>query len=89
MVGDIIDHYPYLSEPKLVQIDLPHLATEYPLASLIECMRIIMFLFIITISMSLGQIASSTTSLLLDVISNFDNHFTRLVPTNLHDNEDD
>lgn len=75
---NIIDHYPILSEPKIPTMIPP--MVEYPLASLVECMRLILFIFIVTISMSLSQLATSTFSLFVDIVSNFDEHFVRLVP---------
>lgn len=74
----IIDDYSTLTEPKIPNMIPP--MVEYPLASLVECMRLILFIFIVTISMSLSQLATSTVGLFIDVVSNFDEHFVRLVP---------
>lgn len=74
----IIDHYPILTEPKLPNMIFP--MVEYPLASLVECMRLILFIFIVTITMSLSQFANSTLGLFVDIVSNFDEYFVRLVP---------
>lgn len=74
----IVDNYPHLSELKIPQIIPP--MVEHPLASLVECMRLILFIFIVTISMSISQVATSTLSLFIDIVSNFDEHFVRLVP---------
>ena len=73
-----IENCTYLSEPKIPQL-LPPMV-DYPLASLVECMRLILFVFIITISMSVSQIASSSFGLFMDIVCNFDEHFVRLVP---------
>lgn len=75
---NIIENYTLLSEPKIPNLIPP--MVDYPLASLVECMRLILFIFIITISMSLSQIASSSVGLFMDIVSNFDEHFVRLVP---------
>lgn len=75
---NIIDDYPFLTEPKIPNMIPP--MVDYPLASLVECMRLILFIFIVTISMSISQIATSTFGLFVDVVSNFDEHFVRLVP---------
>lgn len=75
---NIIDDYPILTEPKIPNMIPP--MVEYPLASLVECMRLILFIFIVTISMSLSQLATSTFGLFVDIVSNFDEHFVRLVP---------
>lgn len=74
----IIDEYTILSEPKIPNMIPP--MVDYPLASLVECMRLILFIFIVTISMSLSQLATSTIGLFVDIVSNFDEHFVRLVP---------
>lgn len=76
---DIIDEYNVLSDPKIPSLAPPMLG-DYPLASLVECMRLILFIFIITISMTISQLATSTFGLFLDIVSNFDEHFVRLVP---------
>lgn len=75
---NIIDYYPILTEPKLPNMIPP--MVDYPLASLVECMRLILFIFIVTISMSLSHLATSTLGLFVDIVSNFDEHFVRLVP---------
>lgn len=75
---NIIDDYPILTEPKLPSMIPP--MVDYPLASLVECMRLVLFIFIITISMSLSHLATSTVGLFVDIVSNFDEHFVRLVP---------
>lgn len=75
---NIIDDYPILTEPK-ISIMVPPMV-DYPLASLVECMRLILFIFIVTISMSISQLATSTVGLFVDIVSNFDEHFVRLVP---------
>ena len=74
----IIDNYFTLTEPKIPNMIPP--MVEYPLASFVECMRLILFIFIVTISMSLTQFATSTVGLFVDIVSNFDEHFVRLVP---------
>lgn len=74
----IIDNYFILTEPKIPNMIPP--MVEYPLASFVECMRLILFIFIVTISMSLTQLATSTVGLFVDIVSNFDEHFVRLVP---------
>lgn len=74
----IVDEYPYISEPKLPLL-IPPMA-DHPLASLVECMRLVLFIFIVTISMSISQMATSTVALFIDIVSNFDEHFVRLVP---------
>lgn len=78
MHNNIIDEYNILSDPKLPNMIPP--MVDYPLASLVECMRLILFIFIITISMSISQLATSTVGLFVDIVSNFDEHFVRLVP---------
>lgn len=75
---NIVDHYPILSEPKIPNMIPP--MVDYPLASVVECMRLILFIFIVTISMSVSQLATSTVGLFVDIVSNFDEHFVRLVP---------
>lgn len=74
----IIDDFSILSEPKIPNMIPP--SVDYPLASLVECLRLILFIFIVTISMSLSQFATSTVGLFVDIMSNFDEHFIRLVP---------
>lgn len=74
----IVDDYPYLSEPKIPYMIPP--MVDHPLASLVECMRLVLFVFIVTISMSISQMATSTLGLFIDIVSNFDEHFVRLVP---------
>lgn len=74
----IIDDFPILSEPKIPNMIPP--SVDYPLASFVECLRLILFIFIVTISMSLSQFATSTLGLFVDILSNFDEHFIRLVP---------
>lgn len=74
----IIDDFQILSDPKIPSMPPP--SVDYPLASLVECLRLILFIFIVTISMSLSQFATSTVGLFVDIVSNFDEHFVRLVP---------
>ena len=74
----LVDHCGILSEPRIPMMLPP--VIEYPLASLIECMRLILFIFIVTVSMTMSQLATSTFGLFMDIVSNFDEHFLRLVP---------
>lgn len=78
MHNTIIYDYPFLSEPKIPYM-IPTMI-DYPLAPMVECMRLILFIFIVTISISISQLATSAVGLLADIVSNFDEHFVRLVP---------
>lgn len=74
----IIDKVEYLTEPLIPSLGEPTI--EHQLASLVECMRLILFIFILTISVTLPQLTGSTLGLILEVASNFEQHFVRMVP---------
>lgn len=76
---EIIHNFGHLSEPSLVAVKLAD--ADYPLASLLECMRLVLFIFIITVSVTLSDLASSSFALIVDVVCNFDRYFARFVPS--------
>lgn len=75
--------------PMLTELPIPRLAYPLPdhkLASVVEFMRLTLFIFVLSLSFAIPQIGhSQSLALFFEVAANFEQYFNRAVPTIFED----